>query len=160
MDNKEFLEDLRVELDNLKRLGDEMHELLGKISDNSGFTEIRSAASILHDFYSGAEKIFERIALYIDNNLPKGEEWHRELLLQMTKPFRKRKRAVTSEELFQKLKEYLRFRHLFRHIYGFELKWNRIKPLCLDMENVLNQFMFEINKFLEEIRNEEQKHDT
>ncbi|MGQ9617122.1 MAG: ribonuclease toxin HepT-like protein [Spirochaetota bacterium] len=148
MDKKEFQEDLGVELDNLKRLEDEMKTLLGKISDNPGFIETRGVASILHDFYSGIEKIFERIALYIDGNLPKGEEWHRELLLQMAKPFRKRKKAVISEELFQKLKEYLRFRHLFRHIYGFELKWNILRPLSEEMENVLNKIRKEIESFL------------
>jgi len=27
------------------------------------------------------------------------------------------------------LDEYLRFRHLFRNAYGFELDWTRIRPL-------------------------------
>lgn len=148
MDNKEFLEDIMSELNSLERLKDEMSELLNKISDNPTFIEVRGAASILHDFYSGIEKIFERIALYFDNNLPKGEEWHMQLLLQMTKPFGKRKRTVISDELFQNLKEYLRFRHLFRHIYGFELRWDRIKSLCFKMENILNELKNEIDKFL------------
>lgn len=152
MVKKEFREDLRAELDNLERLRNEMKSLLVKITDNPNFIEIRSSASILHDFYSGIEKIFERIALAIDNNLPSGEEWHSELLMQMTKPFNKRKEVVISEELFQKLKEYLRFRHLFRHIYGFELKWVRIKPLCKDMENVLDKFREEIESFLNKIK--------
>ena len=147
MRNEEFLEDLKDEIDNLNRIAGEMKELLSKISDNPNFIEIRGSASILHDFYSGIEKIFERIALSIDNNLPKGEEWHKELLLQMAKPFGQRRGVIISERLLGKLKEYLRFRHLFRHIYGFELKWNRIKPLCLDMENVLNELKNELDKF-------------
>ncbi len=41
---------------------------------------------------------------------------------------------VISKKLLQKLKKYLRFPHLFRHIYGFELKWDKIKLLCVEME--------------------------
>ena len=47
----------------------------------------------------------------------------------------------------KKLKEFLSFRHLFRHIYGFRLTWEKINPLCNDMENVLNKFKEEINCF-------------
>jgi len=116
------------------------------------FKEIRATASILHDFYSGIEKIFEKIALTIDNSLPSGEEWHIELLSQMAKPFSKIRGPVISEDLFKKLKEYLKFRHLFRHIYGFELKWEKIKILCEEMSEVLNKFIEEIDKFLHIIK--------
>lgn len=36
--------------------------------------------------------------------------------------------------------EFLRFRHLFRHIYGVELKWERIEPLCMDVDICLSLF--------------------
>lgn len=151
MENKEFKEDLIFEFNNLQRLVDEMKELLSKISECPSFIEIRSAASILHDFYSGVEKIFKRIALSVDNNLPKGEDWHRELLLQMAKPFGKRKKAIISGKLLEKLKEYLRFRHLFRHIYGFELKWESFKELCNKLGEIFKEFQSEIDGFLKEL---------
>lgn len=47
---------------------------------------MRAAGSILHDFYCGVEKIFERIAVVVDKNLPKGDNWHVDLLAQMSKP--------------------------------------------------------------------------
>jgi len=122
MNKKELTDDIKVEMRNLERLNKEMKDLLAKIKKEPTFVEIRAAASILHDFYSGAEKIFERIALSIDKNLPKGENWHIELLLQMTKPFTGTREPVISESLFEKLKEYLKFRHLFRYIYGFKLE--------------------------------------
>jgi len=100
-------------------------------------------------FYSGIEKIFERIALVVDNNLSHGEAWHIELLSQMVKPFANTRSAVISEKLYNKLKEYLKFRHLFRHIYGFELKWERIKPLVFSMSAVLDEFKENIREFTE-----------
>jgi hypothetical protein len=50
-----------------------MNLLLAKISNKPDFIEVRASGSILHDFYCGVEKIFERIALSVDMNLPKGE---------------------------------------------------------------------------------------
>lgn len=92
--------------------------------------------------------------MHIDNNLPKGEDWHRELLLQMAKPYGGRKEVIISKELLEKLKEFLKFRHLFRHIYGFELKWNRIKPLCFEIEDTFKKLKQEINKLLDKLSKE------
>ncbi len=148
MNRKELIEGIRIEIKNLERLNKEMKDLLSKIEEKPTFIEIRALASILHDFYSGVEKIFERVAISVDKNLPKGENWHIELLSQMAKPFTNIREPVISENLFEKLKEYLKFRHLFRHIYGFELEWIRIKRLCTELENTLKELTSEIDKFI------------
>jgi len=148
MAKKQVREDIKVEIDNLDRLKKEMDQLLVKMSDKPNFIEVRAAAIILHDFYSGIEKIFERIAIYLDKNIPKGEEWHRELLWQMATSGQEGREAVIPDELFQRLKEYLRFRHLFRHIYGFELKWERFKSLCIPMGDLLEELKRNLKKFL------------
>ena len=70
MDKKEFIEGLKEELKNLERLEKEMKTLLTNLKNKPTFMEIRTSASILHDFYSGIERIFERIAVLIDKNLP------------------------------------------------------------------------------------------
>jgi hypothetical protein len=44
----------------------------------------RIIGSILHDFYTGVERIFIRIAEELGEGLPRGEHWHRDLLLVMT----------------------------------------------------------------------------
>jgi len=73
MSRDRLVEDIKIEVKNLERLKEEMRVLLEKAGVQPGFVEIRAAASILHDFYSGVEKIFERIAINIDKSLPKGE---------------------------------------------------------------------------------------
>lgn len=57
-----MIEDVKIEFGNLERLNKEMKDLLAKFAETPDFVERRAAASILHDFYSGVEKIFERIA--------------------------------------------------------------------------------------------------
>jgi len=56
---------------------------------------------------------------------------------------------VINVELKEQLGEYLRFRHLFRNIYGFELKWERCKALGVMMIEILETFTKEIRKFFE-----------
>ncbi len=148
MGKKQIREEVKIEIENLARLKKEMDQLLVKISDQPNFIEVRAAASILHDFYCGVEKIFERIALFLDKKIPKGEEWHSELLRQMAASAEGGREAVIPDELFQRLKEYLRFRHLFRHIYGFELKWERFKSLCILMGDLLEDLNLNLKRFL------------
>lgn len=150
--SKKLIEDIKIEFANLERVVGEMSELLSKISDKPNFIEIRGAASIMHDFYCGIEKIFEKIAISVDNHMPKGENWHIELLSQMAKPFGNIREPVISEEFYKKLKKYLDFRHLFRHIYGFELDWERFKHLCLNLGDILSELKFEIERSLKEFK--------
>lgn len=145
--NKELTDLVTLELSNLERLAGEIAGLLTKEEDEITSYEVRAAGSILHDFYCGVEKLFERIALSLDGEMPDGMNWHNELLLQMGKPIEGIRDRVISEELINKLKEFLRFRHLFRHIYGFELKWERIKSLCMELEQVTRNLKDEINDF-------------
>jgi len=66
----------------------------------------------------------------------------------MAKPFKKRKNPVITNELKDELKEYLRFRHLFRNIYGFELNIERFKPLCIKTKDVLKKLRAELEEFV------------
>ena len=147
MDKQALKKEIEIELRNLERLVKEMREVTNRFADKPDFIETRAAGSILHDFYSGVEKIFERISVHIDGGLPKGEDWHTELLLQMARSVEGIRDAVISTDLLEKFKEYLRFRHLFRHIYGFELKWERFKDLSLSLSTVLSEFKDKLERF-------------
>jgi hypothetical protein len=139
--------EIEKELESLERLRREMAEVLNK--DSHSFLETRAAGSIIHDFYSGIEKIFKRIAVVIDRDLPAGEEWHSDLLNRMSIAIEDIRPAVISNDLKDDLGDYLRFRHLFRNIYGFELKWNRCRNMGEKMDVTLDRFKEEIEKFLE-----------
>jgi len=80
-----------------------------------------SVALNLHSFYSGLERLFELIARTIDQKMPDGESWHRELLLQMTRDMPDMRPAVISEGSADRLEEFRRFRHLVRNVYASDL---------------------------------------
>lgn len=145
--DEELKKDIKIELENLERLISQMQDLIGRISQEPDFVVTRATGSILHDFYCGIEKIFERIAINLDNHMPEGEDWHIKLLSQMGQS-KKYRKAIIDSDLLQGLKEYLRFRHLFRNIYGFELKWEKIRPLCLRLNDVYNKLKISLAKYL------------
>ena len=149
-DKKSLTKDIEIELENLQRLTTEMLELISRLSEKPNFIETRAAGSILHDFYCGVEKIFERIALSIDHKMPEGEDWHKQLLKQMTIPKEGIRKEVIKEDLFIELKEYLSFRHLFRHIYGFNLKWEQFSQLCYHLKDLTEKLKRSLMDFSKE----------
>jgi hypothetical protein len=135
---------VKDELEKLRLLDKEKNGLLEKKPSNY---ILRAAGSILHDFYTGIEKIFEDVAKEIDRRVPTGEEWHSELIHQMTLDIPGLRPPLISASTEKKLREYLGFRHLFRKRYGFELDWEKMKRLLITMPQVLLQLEKEIQNF-------------
>jgi len=57
----------------------------------------------------------------------------------------------------RQLDEYLRFRHLFRNIYGFTLEWERCSELLADLPSVfdgLDRQLAVFDAFLETLERE------
>jgi hypothetical protein len=135
------------ELDKMQRLIDEAKDLQKKRASS---INIRAGGSILHDFYTGAENIFHAIANTIDESVPSGMNWHTELLNQMTLSIEGIRDPVISKNTAKMLNEYLRFRHLFRKRYGFDLEWIHIKNLLQKMPSVYASFEREIQDLFKE----------
>ncbi len=124
-------------------------ELIQRISD--GFTNVKGAVQLidqalqnlkdtpdqyrrsieveisryLYDFYKQLENIFEQIAQDVDKVVPKGKQWHKELLQQMSESNTIRA-PVLSQETYLELKKLLGFRHVFLYIYGKELDYEKM----------------------------------
>ncbi len=148
--NKKFIEILSEEIyDELKKI-EELKKELKEIPENSIFSN-RAKGSIFHDFYNRCERIFKKIATEIDGYFPASPSWDKELLYRMTRKVNKLRPEVISEELASELDDYLSFRHIFRNIYGFELKGERIKRLEEKFYKVANTFQKEIKNFLKNL---------
>jgi hypothetical protein len=109
--------------------------------------DLRGLGSLLHDFFTTIEDIFEIISVDVNGGLPDTLEWHKQLLLKMSIPIPGLRPAVISEGLRWKLDEYLRFRHVFRNVYGYLLDWKRLQPLFDRMEDTYQHFSQEISTF-------------
>ena len=104
-------------------------------------------AKNLVDCYRGMENIFRRIALDVDLRIPDGSRWHKELLTQMAEPQAERQ-PVISQETFEILEELLEFRHVFNHIYGEELVYERTERNAKQVSKLFNNLSKELEAFI------------
>ena len=123
---------------------------LQKEKDELGIedTHPRILGSILHDFYTGIERIFQKIAEECDGGVPRSESWHKELLGNMSLELEGIRPPVITGELRRELEEYLGFRHVFRNIYGFQLESERLKRLLQNFDKVFSQFKNSLTRFI------------
>ena len=98
---------------------------------------MQALASYLHQFYTGCERILERLAVIVDGGLPGGAFSHANLLAQMARESPGIRPAVLNEALWLRLQDYLAFRHFFRHAYGYTLEWAKLRPLVAGMSTTL-----------------------
>ena len=88
-----------------------------------------SVALNLHGIYSGIEKLFELIAVHLDDSPPTGKTWHRDLLRKMAQEMPGVRPAVIAYDRLPRLDELRRFRHLVRNVYTFNLVPEKVAPI-------------------------------
>ncbi|MBC7321218.1 hypothetical protein H5T89_11315 [bacterium] len=109
---------------------------------------LRALGSLIHDFYTNIEDIFELISVDINGaKILDTFDWHKRLLTRMAIPIPDVRPPLISEELKIQLEEYLKFRHGFRNVYGYLLEWKRMKPLLDNLESAYKSFRKEIEDF-------------
>lgn len=140
--------DIADELTNLDRIVNHAKLLLQRLPPEPTFVEIDAAGKLVHDFYNGVERIFERIAVRLGPGLPVGPGWHTLLLRSMESGVEGIRPAVIDHELALHLLDYLRFRHLFRHTYGYELQWGKLHPLIEGLETTLIRLRQQLMRFI------------
>ena len=98
---------------------------------------LRARGSILHDFYSGVERIFVRIARELNGGVPQDVQWHRQLVKDMTLAIPDVRPQVIDADLAKVLDEYLCLRYLLRHVHGFALDSERLHSLTMRLPETL-----------------------
>jgi len=132
----QLAEDLRAELEAFDAVVGEARRCLEDLSARPpSYLEIRGAGDIVHDFYNAVERFLERVAVEMNGGVPRGSDSHARLLSRMGRDVTDVRPAVLRDESRRRLEEYLRFRHLFRHRYGYELDWERLRPLLIGMRD-------------------------
>jgi hypothetical protein len=119
----------------------------GKAKPEEQDVYLESVALNLHGFYSGIERLFEMIARHVDQDVPIGDTWHRDLLLQMTTDIENIRPAIISQESATSLDEFRRFRHLVRNIYTFNLVPEKMASLLTSLSSLWEQLQAELLAF-------------
>lgn len=149
MDNN-IKEKIILEISKIETLVEKSYILLEKSKiQKPDFIEINAIGSVLHSYYSGLENIFKLIYKSFDEKPLSSNVWHSELLQEMFTQTEKHPQ-ILSEELLPTLKNYLGFRHVFRHSYGYEIDWTHLQPLFYKMNENWQSVKKEILDFADD----------
>lgn len=151
---KERIPDLISEIrDELKLLETLLQDIRDTIKETPKSPRKRriyeeSLALKLHNFYTGCERIFQKIADDINGGVPRTIDWHKRLLKIMSLDIEGIRPPVISVATEKALKDYLAFRHVIRNIYGFEIDSERLKRLFAALDKTYKNFNKDITGFL------------
>ena len=107
-------------------------------------------AKHLYDVYMGMETIFRQIAREVDEHIPQGETWHKDLLTQMTEP-RAERPPVISQKTAQRLQQFLGFRHVFAHLYSIQLDYEQTEKNAKSIEKLFQDVSEELETFIDSL---------
>lgn len=119
--------DLQVELGKLDRLIAGL-DVVGPVLGDP--LRVDAAALRLQSLYTGIERCLVQITRVLNGGTPDGAEWHRRLLERMGQATDQRP-AVFTADTIDALHELLRFRHLVRHLYAYDLQPEPVERLRL-----------------------------
>lgn len=149
MRNKEKIPVLVAEIkDELSKLEILEHKLSSQLNRTKEEEVAESAALRLHNFYTGCERIFKLITSEVNGGIPHELDWHKRLLTQVALEINDIRPVVISLQTRKDLEELLRFRHIVRNIYGFELEPERIEALIALVIRLYPRFTKEIENFI------------
>ena len=131
---------------------EQVERLLKKVQISGDLDYIGTIALHLHSFYHGVEHIFLGVAKSIDNSVPAGEDWHRQLLIQMTLPLPNVRSALVKEQTYQTLNEFRGFRHVVRSNYAYELEPERVLALASKLPVASQTLLTDCQQFCQELK--------
>ncbi len=119
-----------------------------RLRDNEAW---RIIGSMLHDFYTFVGNIAKAVAVRIDGGVPAGQDWHRDLLEQMTLPIPGLRPRLLSGDTAALLDRFRAFRHVFRNIYGFQLDAGRTLELLRDLHRAVLALNSDLDRLVSQI---------
>lgn len=122
------------------------HEASKRGSADESFY-LDSTALNLHGFYNGVERLLEIIARDVDDTIPTGHNWHRDLLQQMLLDIQGVRPAVLAPTTVDLLGDYLGFRHIVRNLYTWDFIPTRLGELVADLPKTVAALDQDVSKF-------------
>lgn len=144
---------IRSELDEIELMLESRTHILALQDENDVPVEIMdSASALIHCLYTHWERIFQRLdprKSSGDSAASKSSAWHMELLTAMSKSMDGH-RPLLDQDLLDRLKPYLAFRHRFRNASIRQSDWSKIRPLLKDLDKTASSLRTLILDRLEE----------
>ena len=113
---------LAAEIESERRHLDQTVAKIQSLTSATDDTTTYALALLLMNYYTGAEKIFQRIAALLGGIPPAGDRWHTQLLEDMALDIPAVRPAVLRKETADALSGLLRFRHAIRNLYAWTIR--------------------------------------
>ena len=149
--------DILKELDNINILETEfskIKKMLDLPAEEVSFYDRGAIGYILHSFYNGCENIFKSVARFFENELGP-QSWHKDLLKRMNLEIPGVRPQLIDDELYRLFDDFRAFRHKFRHLYSFELDWERECLVANKFPKTVKQFKSQVTGFIKNIEQED-----
>ncbi len=102
----------------------------------------------LHNLYNAFESIFKRVAESFENHIPDKSRWRSLLLDRMERDIEGIRPRLLSKAAVASLDELRRFRHLFRHLYRYDLEEEGVKRALKQANHLQSVYVADINQFI------------
>ncbi|GEM_PF-283927 len=145
---KTLISEIRYDLRSLDGIANEISQAPDTPDRKLSSIEVRGYASLIHDFYTCLESMFQRISDEINAGYPKGPNSHRRLIRSMAMDVEGVRPAVISSEMLNELDELRKFRHFFRHAYGVPLNWDKVRVHIFRIKRIYPQIREEMEGFI------------
>jgi len=111
------------------------------------FIEITATAQILHSFYNGVESVIILIFKSCGVALPNDIRWHK-TLFEMTFGNNSKNIKIITDDIKNKMQDYLTYRHFIRHSYSSELNWKEMELLVKELEETWSVIKLNFEMFI------------
>jgi len=148
---KKLIVDINDDLISIRKISGDINQITLVLKNEKGQVrgdDLMACAGYLHHYYTGVESILERISRSFDGGLVLGGDYHRELLRSMTLEIPDIRPSIISKEFAEELDEYRRFRHMFRHAYGSEIRWRKMEPLANGIDSLTTTLTKKLSEFI------------
>ncbi|MEW6741044.1 MAG: hypothetical protein AB1325_14225 [Nitrospirota bacterium] len=143
MTGQQLKEYCEAEFENIASVLTEIALIAAPTKTQYTTAELAAIATFIHNCYNGIENVLKRIFSYSKLEIKDTSTWHKDLLKASLD------QGIITNDLYNTLSIYLSFRHFFVHAYSFALRWEELKPLVDDLEDMIKKFMSEIYCFIE-----------
>ncbi|MBU1121102.1 MAG: hypothetical protein KKF54_00175 [Candidatus Omnitrophica bacterium] len=147
----ELKEDVLAEEKAIDETIERLREIRWKFDSQKQDNLIEPAmGTYLMNFYNGIENILKRVSKEYYSFMPKGNSWHKELLvLSYNAP--ERKIPIFDQGIASRVIPYKNFRHRFVSGYGFQLKGEKMLVLIDNVEELWNDIKKTISEFFDKL---------
>lgn len=142
---------VEYEISRIERLLNDSKPLLNlcKIREPD-FVEITATAQILHSFYNGVESVVILFLKSINEKVPNDIRWHK-TLFEIAFGQNSKNILILRLDIKEQMRKYMYFRHFIRHSYSSELRWNDMKVLVNELEEIWKIIKEDFESFIQDL---------